>query len=185
MRLYLIRHGKPEVEPGVCYGSTDLRVSEPEHARVLASLLPALPHGLPVYCSPLQRCRALAVAIADANGSANAIVDPRLAEMDFGAWEMRPWQNISQAEVDAWAADVVHYRPGGGETVLEVATRVRDFHESLRAQSVQTAIVVCHAGSLRLLSQCPHYGSVAEVARHAAAVMHDIGYGTLSILDCQ
>jgi alpha-ribazole phosphatase len=105
--------------------------------------------------------------------------------MDFGAWEMRSWQNIPQSEIDAWAADVVHYRPGGGETVLEVATRVLAFYQGLRAQSVQAAIVVCHAGSLRLLRQCLRYDSPAEAACNAAAAMHDIGYGTLTILDCQ
>ena len=43
--------------------------------------------------------------------------DARLAELDFGHWEMQSWDGIPRAEVDAWAADVAHYRPGGGESV--------------------------------------------------------------------
>lgn len=47
--------------------------------------------------------------------------------MGFGAWEMRAWNAIPRAEVDAWAADLLHYRPDGGENVLDMACRVAAF----------------------------------------------------------
>ena len=99
MILHLIRHPRPLVAAGICYGRLDL---EAENATALAASLRAeLPTDLPVWRSPLSRCRALAEALHP-----QPLIDARLAEMDFGAWEGRSWDTIPRAELDAWAADV-------------------------------------------------------------------------------
>ena len=41
MTLYLVRHPQPDVAPGLCYGASDVPVTETELARVHAGL--ALP----------------------------------------------------------------------------------------------------------------------------------------------
>lgn len=184
MRLYLIRHGKPEAEIGICYGSSDLPVCEREQLRVAKALLPALPHGVPVFTSPLQRCRILAESIAAETDASGVSQDSRLAEIHFGDWEMRTWEEIPREEIDAWAADVVHYQPGKGESVLNVATRVRQFYDDLRSSGVVEAIAVCHAGTIRLLQQCLAHALPENIALHAGGVRHSIRYGELIILDC-
>ncbi|MFC7514481.1 histidine phosphatase family protein [Herbaspirillum sp. GCM10030257] len=184
MRLFLIRHGKPEVDMGTCYGSSDLWVCEQEHRRVVDALLPALPRGVPIFSSPLQRCRVLAEALAEAVDAPEMSQDSRLAEMHFGNWEMRAWEEIPRSEIDAWAADVVHYQPGRGESVLDVATRVRGFYDDMRGSGVAEAIVVCHAGTIRLLQQCPSHSLPSDIAHHAGGVRHTIRYGELIILPC-
>lgn len=184
MRLYLVRHAQPDIAPGICYGRTDLVVAPQEHARALSALLPALPRNAPIFSSPLRRCRELAVQIATSFGSCKVIHDERLAEMHFGDWEMRAWDDIPQAEVDAWANDLIAYRPGGGESVLQMAQRIWNFFEALRQQDLDSAIVVCHAGTIRLLSQCRRGGTLAEIALQAAQARHRIAYGELTILDC-
>jgi alpha-ribazole phosphatase len=55
-------------------------------------------------------------------------VDPALAEMDFGAWDGRPWGDISPAAFDAWCADFLRHAPGGGETLEALLARVRRFN---------------------------------------------------------
>lgn len=182
MRLFLLRHGKPEVGPGLCYGSTDLAVPDGEQARVIDSVLPLLPRGAALYASPLRRCRELAVALAERLGASAPVLDARLAEMHFGTWEMQPWDRIARMEVDAWAADMAGYRPGGGERVLDVAARVSGFHAELPS-GMGDVIIVAHAGTMRLLKECMQGGSVRNIALRAARSRHGIAYGELVILE--
>ncbi|RZI41198.1 phosphoglycerate mutase [Herbaspirillum sp. HC18] len=184
MRLYLIRHARPAVAEGICYGSSDLPVFEDEQRRVLANLLPVLPKGVPMFSSPLQRCRGLAQQLADGLGIEDVLFDRRLAEMHFGAWEMRNWDAIARTEIDAWSADLCGYRPGGGESVLEVAQRVFAFHEALSESRCDAAIIVCHAGTIRLLTARLHSPSPLDMALHAAKTSHRIAYGELTTIDC-
>ncbi len=183
MRLFLIRHGRPDIAPGICYGSSDVAVAPDEHARVAAAVLAALPQAT-VHASPLRRCRELAALIATALGSGDVVHDPRLAEMDFGRWEMRAWDDIPRAEIGAWANDPAGYRPGGAENVLDAARRVQAFYHALQARRVDSAIVVCHAGTMRLLAACRHKPTLREIALHAAQTRNNIAYGELLILDC-
>lgn len=184
MRLYLVRHPKPLVAAGTCYGGNDLAVPAEEQARVLSALCATLPEREPVFCSPLQRCAVLADRLADALHAGPAIHDARLAEMSFGSWEMRAWEQIPRAEIDAWADDLVHYRPGGGENVLQAAQRVRAFHDDLKQSRRECAIVICHAGTMRLMMACQHGLPHAEMALRAARLPHTIAYGELIVLDC-
>lgn len=182
MRLILVRHPAPLVAPGVCYGRTDLAVADAERARTGAALAAVLPAHTPIYASPLQRCAALARDLHAALAGSTLTFDARLVEIDFGAWEMQPWDSIARAEIDAWAADVAGYHPGGGESVQQAALRVKAFYAALQRSGVPCAIVVCHAGSMRLLAAC-HLGlAPAEAAAHAANTPHHIPYGGLLTL---
>lgn len=182
MRLYLVRHGRPEIAPGICYGSTDVRVPQQEHQRVADALAPRLPPGVGLWTSPASRCRDLAQCLAGALGAPAPAVDARLQEMDFGEWEMRAWDDIARAEIDAWAGALPHYRPGQGESVLQVARRVAAFHASLQNAGHAQAIVVCHAGTIRLLARLHAGVGIEEAALAAAATPHRIGYGEVLML---
>ena len=52
--------------------------------------------------------------------------------------------------MDAWAADPLRYRPGGGESVNDVLLRVRRAWTGI-ASSADTTLVVTHAGPIRCL----------------------------------
>ena len=175
MQLILVRHPQPDVAPGICYGRANISTSIEAIAQVATKLRAAgLPGTLPVYASPLARCATLAAAL-----DVPVTLDARLAEMDFGAWEMRAWDAIPRAEVDAWAGDLLHYRPGGGENVFEVARRVAAFRQELQHPA---ALVICHAGTIRLLSALHAGGSLEQAALRAAASAHRIGYGEVIVL---
>lgn len=183
MRLYLVRHLPPQVAAGTCYGRTDLDVDAALLAQALPDLLAQLPGAAPVIASPLRRCASLAQALADASG-VPVRLDARLAELDFGAWEMRSWSDIDRTEIDAWAAQVDTYHPGGGESVLDMAHRIAAFYAELRRARPAQAVVVCHAGAIRLLCACHAGLAPSDMAREAAARPHAIGYGEIVTLDC-
>jgi alpha-ribazole phosphatase len=120
--VILLRHTRPAVADGICYGRSDLGLAADFDAARTA-ILRDLPEVARVVTSPLSRCRRLAEAIAEARGL-DLATDARLAEMDFGRWEGRAWAAIPRAELDAWAADFHGARPHGGESVAMLAARV-------------------------------------------------------------
>ena len=146
MSITLVRHTRPDVEVGVCYGLTDLplAVSFDEEA---AQLIPALPKAENLVTSPLLRCRRLAERIGSELGI-EPVVDQRLQEMSFGHWEGMSWNDISRAELDEWAKDFLYARPHGGESVHMLRVRVMNaLADYQRAGSDH--IVVTHAGVIR------------------------------------
>lgn len=120
--MILLRHTRPEIAEGICYGRSDLDLAA-DFETVLAGILRDLPEVAHVVTSPLRRCRRLAEAIAADRGLALA-TDTRLREMDFGHWEGQAWDAIPRAELDAWAAEFQDARPHGGESVGMLAARV-------------------------------------------------------------
>ena len=146
MHLILVRHTRPAVPENVCYGMTDLDVAstfEEEAARVIE----ALPPAERLVTSPLRRCLLLAERI----GAARALVpviDARLREMDFGAWEGVPWESVPRAELDAWAADFLHARPHGGESVHMLRERAWNALDDYRRNGL-SHVVVTHAGIIK------------------------------------
>lgn len=179
MRLYLVRHPRPEVPAGHCYGRSDLAANEADVERVLAAMKDqGLPGAMPVYASPLARSAVLAHRLSPA-----PTFDARLAEMDFGAWELRSWDDIPRDEIDAWSADLLHYHPGGGESVMDVAARVAAFGADIRREAHAQALVVCHAGTMRLLQSLYRGGTLADAALRAAKAPHRIDYGEVMMLE--
>lgn len=172
MQLYLIRHPQPEIAAGICYGQSDLAVGDAECRRVLAELQTLLPADIPLFSSPLQRCAKLARLLHVA-----PLFDARLMELDFGAWEMQRWDAIARDEIDAWAADVTQYAVGGGESVLAMAARVIDFLQALKQNAEPRAIIVAHAGSIRMLQTCQPGMSPIDLARKVAASNTRIEFG--------
>ncbi|NHZ65459.1 histidine phosphatase family protein [Massilia genomosp. 1] len=180
MRLYLVRHLAPQVAPGVCYGRTDLTVDPDLQALALPALRERLPAGAPMFSSPLRRCAGLAQAL----GGAAVRYDARLAELDFGDWEMRRWDDIERAAIDAWAADMAGYRPGGGESVTDMARRVSAFYADCMHSHTSAATVICHAGAIRLLLARARGLEPEAMALEAAQRPHAIAYGETVIIDC-
>lgn len=140
MRLWLIRHPPPAVPPGTCYGATDLPLAD-DPAMHADALRPLLPPDAPLYASPLARCRLLAERLHP-----QPICDDRIREIDFGEWEMQPWDSLDRRLLDAWAADPFHFCPPGGEAVASLRARVTAF----LAELPEAAVLVAHAGVIKV-----------------------------------
>ncbi|WP_010571630.1 histidine phosphatase family protein [Leptospira broomii] len=128
MEILLIRHTTPEVEPGTCYGWTDLGlpITFEEEASRLLKILP--PQANSIRTSPLFRCFSLAEFLSkrwEETGNSPAWkVDSRIRELNFGSWEGRLWEEIPRSETDHWMENYVHRSPPGGESYVELRDRV-------------------------------------------------------------
>ena len=162
MKLWLLRHAPVLASPGLCYGATDLAADALDTAATAARIAAELPPGIALVTSPLARCRSLADAIAAQRPDLVPQVDPRLAEMDFGQWEGRPWKSIPRAEFDGWTAGFADTRPGEGESVREFMRRIEAAWSEWRNRRVD-AVWVTHAGVMRAIAllhdgiRCPDH----------------------------
>ena len=132
--IYLIRHTTPAVAKGICYGQTDLEVTESfeEEAAVIGRYLPAT-MGL-VYSSPLRRCAMLAERLFP---DGPLLLRNELMEIHCGQWEMRTWDELPKEEIDPWMADFVNIRIPGGESYIELHARVNRCWEEILATAGQ------------------------------------------------
>lgn len=145
MEVYLIRHTTPKVEKGTCYGQSDLALEDSfeEELQQIRAMLPN-EGKMPLYSSPLQRCHLLAKAL----NPGNIKLEDRLKEMNFGDWEMKPWQDIPQAALDYWRNNFKEEAPPNGESNAALRARIKSFWTELvrQPQESEAIGVVSHYG---------------------------------------
>ncbi|WP_041249656.1 histidine phosphatase family protein [Gluconacetobacter diazotrophicus] len=175
--VLLVRHPPVQVAAGLCYGRLDVGLLPGWEAR--ANGLAVLARGAAIrmiHSAPATRCRLVAERLARATGQTLRI-DPRLAELDFGAWEGTPWAALDRAALDEWAADPEGFAPPGGESGGALRRRVTAFWTDLR-DAGQAACVLTHGGPLRLL-----YALAAGRTPHLLAPAPPQGSARLFSLD--
>ncbi|WP_437895376.1 histidine phosphatase family protein [Sorangium sp. So ce124] len=172
--LIAFRHA-PVALSGVCYGRLDVAAELPPEAAA-AAIERAL-HELcvcpgEVWSSRLSRCALPAAELAERLGVPHTL-DDRLAEISCGAWEGRAFSDIERDDPIAYAAWLDGWErvgPPGGESALEVESRVRSFWRELGAPRAPRGVdgvdvasdadvasrarphlLVAHAGVLRAL----------------------------------
>ena len=94
-------------------------------------------------CSPALRCRQTAAAM----GLAFVLVEPALAECDFGAWAGRSLTDIDEEEAGAWMADP-DACPHGGESLSVFAARVAGWLDG-QARLDGRAVAITHGGVVK------------------------------------
>src|SRR5436305_13544871 len=158
--IYYMRHGETDwnvqgrLQGGIDTPLNELGLTQAAHAgRVLADLLARgsrAASSLAYVASPLQRARRARDRLRaglklPAGGYA---LDDRLREIGYGHWE---GSTLAQARVshpglyasrerDKWGA-----LPPGGESYASVQLRMRDWYDSLKADTV----AVAHGGTAR------------------------------------
>ena len=167
MNLWLVRHARVDLAPGLCYGATDVP-ADPVHTRESADALDSrLPRGARWRVSGLARAQQLAVALRERRRDLAApAVDDRLNEMDFGNWELQRWDSIPRGAFDAWIADFAHHRFGGAESTQQVIDRVAAVLDDTRRGGDEEAVWVCHAGVIRAAQFLLRHGhrTIAQVS---------------------
>ncbi|ETX11257.1 phosphoglycerate mutase [Marinomonas ushuaiensis DSM 15871] len=175
MKLFLIRHPKPDVKKGLCYGDMDVPLSpdwEEGANALMKSLLLDFSDALNVcYHSPLSRAAQLADHIS--NGHSQSVV--ALKELDFGDWEGLCWQDIPKQEIDAWMEDIVNGAPYNGESLQMVADRVWSWWLSIKDNPVDACVLVAHAGVIKVL--------VSLLCQWPLAQAHRIDVGFTSLTE--
>jgi alpha-ribazole phosphatase len=152
MKLWLLRHARVVLPPGLCYGASDVPADDSLTTEGAQAIAPLLPAGLPVRVSDLGRAQQMHRALRDHRSDLGKVrTDPRIREMDFGSWELQRWDAVPRAAFDAWMADFAHHRFGGTESVDQLILRVADAIDDTRAAvgSDGTALWITHAGVIR------------------------------------
>jgi alpha-ribazole phosphatase len=147
MNVILIRHTSVACLGGICYGRTEVPLADSfdDEAAAVRAALPPPPWYL--VSSPVIRCRRLADFLSSSN-----LVDERLHELNFGAWENRLWAELPRENTEWWLADFVNRHPPGGESFGELALRTRAaLEDHVRAAAGATALLVTHAAVIRAL----------------------------------
>lgn len=147
MELYIIRHTPVTLEKGICYGQADVEVDENLFDGYVSSFSKQLPEQPElVYCSDLIRCKRLADALY-----AEYELEPRLREMNFGDWELKPWNDISTEAITQWSNDLKTYAPTNGENLQQLYNRIEIFLNDLRKKNAEKVVLITHAGVIRCI----------------------------------
>ena len=145
--IYLIRHTKPDINPGTCYGWTDLDVdiSFNNELRAIKEKTKDLDE-FKFFSSPLIRCAKLAKALANGN---TINFDERIKELNFGKWEGVEWDKIPEDEMSIWGADYINNKVPEGESYSLMLERVRDFWNNININ--EDVVIVAHDGVIRAI----------------------------------
>jgi alpha-ribazole phosphatase len=148
MKLILIRHGKTEANEKHLYcGSTDLPLSEVGKAELTERKntveYPSI-KGFRILTSGMRRCEeTLSILYADIPHE----TDPAFREMDFGAFEMRSYEEMkNDPDYIAWIIgdNEANITPGGESGNL-MTVRVLEGLKRLIADGRDT-LIVTHGG---------------------------------------
>jgi len=156
--VLLARHGETDdnVEPLRFQGWTDtpLNATGRRQAFELAQRIAARAEPIAsLWASDLSRARDTAAIVGAAIGL-RPLLDWRLREGMRGRWERHLFEEIEQAEPDAyesWMRAGAEFRFPGGESLAEQQQRVSASLADIHARGPLPALVVCHGGSIRAM----------------------------------
>ncbi|KAA0581678.1 histidine phosphatase family protein [Azospirillum sp. Sh1] len=153
-RWWLIRHAPVHNPDNLICGSSD-READTGNRAAAAALAAGLPADALWLTSPLRRSRQTAQALWSRNPrlADTAVVEPALAEQDFGDWEGISHDTAALRDAEAaarfWRNPARNAPPGGESfaTVMErtaaALRRLTDLHAG------RDLVAVIHAGSIR------------------------------------
>ena len=149
-KIYFVRHGETvwNVENKIC-GATDSPLTEKGHEQAIETANNIAALGIKadlILYSPLSRAKDTAMHISEILG-VPAKEEPRLFEQNFGKYESTPRDG---KEFHEMKKGFVH-RFGGGESMLQLAQRIYNLLDDLKAQPDKTFILVAHNGIARVV----------------------------------
>ena len=148
--LYFVRHGQTiwNVENKIC-GATDIALTDLGHQQAIETGKKILEEGIQadeILYSPLVRAAETARHISEVTGIP-ARMEPRLIEQNFGKWESTPRDGADFRK----AKEQFLSRFEGGESMLQVAQRIYNLLDDLKAEKEKTYILVAHNGIARVV----------------------------------
>ncbi len=184
MEIFLVRHTTPAVEKGICYGQSDLDVTESfiSEATIIKQYLPE--NITAVYSSPLKRCSKLAAHLFPGH---HLQLHEKLMEINCGNWEMKRWDDIPREETAAWMDNLIHERIPGGESYVDLFERVSRVFDLIHQQP-KPSVIIAHGGVIRsilsYITNTPlkdsfnafslHYGCVIKITTKENCFHHEV-----------
>lgn len=103
------------------------------------------------------------------------VVEPRLADLDYGRWRGEELEGVRPEELQAWLADLAQ-APHGGESIVVLIDRVGHWLDSLTCKTLRTVAVthpaVIRAAILYALGAPPKSFWRLDIAPVSRTVMH-------------
>lgn len=149
-KLYFTRHGETvwNVENKIC-GMTDSPLTERGRRQAQELGQAVRSSGVQIdeiLYSPLSRAADTAMAVVAATGIP-ARCEPRLREQCFGKYEGTPRNGAEFLRSKTHFAD----RYGDGESIMQLAQRIYNLLDELRAEPDKTYLLVAHNGIARVV----------------------------------
>lgn len=145
MKLTLIRHTRVNIPPGMIYGQTDVPLASTFDQEAKSIINQLTLEFDAVYSSPLSRCQLLAKKIA-----LEVTPDDRLKELNFGNWEGKFWDEISQTpEAQKWFDNYMEMPCPKGESYFDMLHRIQLFYSGIIHAGHKNICIITHGGSIR------------------------------------
>tara|TARA_Y100000739_G_C20398120_1_gene368874 strand:- start:109 stop:705 length:597 start_codon:yes stop_codon:yes gene_type:complete len=144
--IVFIRHSSLHIPRGVCYGVSDIDVSDNFNFEIenlkeqLNGFIPDL-----VVSSPLKRCTKLAMSTFNVVPLTNS----GFKEINYGDWEGLKWTDIDIPGGNLWMYENSKHQPPNGESFNRLKIRVVEQLELLLKTPEDKLAVVCHGGVIR------------------------------------
>ena len=126
------------------------------------------------FCGPEKRTRQTAELLG-----LQASIDTRLADLDCGRWRGDVLGGVRAADLAIWLTDPTR-APHGGESVVDLVTRVRGWMDTLTARRTQLVAVthpsVIRAAILIALDAPPKSFWRIDIAPVSRTVLHFRGH---------
>ena len=193
-RLIFVRHGQSEANFTRSFaGHTDAPLTALGRAQAASAgeYLRRFRIDL-AYASDLRRAYDTAAIIAAPHGLLPTPT-PAFREIFAGEWEGRRFTDLETeyaADYAVWRGDIGHARPTGGESVVELGTRIASaVTRLLRAHEGKTVLIGTHATSIRVMECFLRGVPFEEAARipwtqNASTTVVEYEAGTPRILLC-
>jgi broad specificity phosphatase PhoE len=164
-RILLARHGETAAKRRRLFlGRSELQLNEAGRAQAERLADAVAGAGLVrLYASPSGRTMHTAAIVGSRIGL-STIADERLVETHKGRWERRRRDEVKARErhvYDALRRAPHRFRYPGGEALHEHQHRVRAALEDI-ARGPLPALIVCHAGTIRVALALGLAGGIAE-----------------------
>jgi broad specificity phosphatase PhoE len=172
--LWLIRHGETDWNrDGLYQGQADIPLNATglEQARETAGELGRIDVSFAaIYSSPLLRARQTAEVTAQRMGM-GVREDKRLMEIHQGEWTGKDYRSVVVQFGDPLKADgirdTVHDRAPGGESVAEVAERMRAAADDISSSHTDEQVLIFTHGLALATLYCQAKGiALEQVYRH-------------------
>jgi broad specificity phosphatase PhoE len=126
------------------------------------------------YCGPEKRARQTAELLG-----LHAGIEARLADLDYGRWRGDVLGGVGSADLAIWLTDPSR-APHGGESVVDLVDRVREWMDSLTSRRTRLVAVthpaVIRAAILVALDAPPKSFWRVDIAPVSRTVMHFRGH---------
>ncbi len=180
--VFLLRHGDSRQDEVKRYiGHADLPLNAEGRGQALnrQQELAAIPFQR-IFCSDLSRSHETACIIAEGR---NEPVQPlhKLREISLGGWDGLTFNEVRRfypGEYEKRGADMVYYRPPGGECFADVAARVIPLFDEIVRSTSGNVLIVGHSGVNKVIL-CHILGMPLE---NLFRMRQD--YGCLNVIDC-